>query len=485
VQPAARAEIDGRLAPKVHYAYPGMISLYHPFIVGSGALGSTARTADPYFMFQTTGATAASSSTVAHEVGHYMSHVLLGDDSMATLEAQANKHHEMGDAHSGRPMLEEYAMFADYFMWGKTSGSINMEDPINVLNLLHSSTPAQIDWPSREGYATCLMTVLHAGKSQVTTGLSGAPENIPVIGASFTELWGMLANKPLNVNSLRTGVASYLNGRSKIDALPVLLERTGWSYHGTGKIVDGNAQPLAGAKVQNIAIVSSENRQYPTGNAQATTDNSGNFTLGRLCPGNSIIRVWVGNDSTDISIAIDADKPTNTAIDLGTLSIGRQSDMYLLDQFKLLSQTGIYEEPYHANVIIPILDRMITAKRLTLNLAYYRTPGSKSMILFADDSTDLFVGCDYTSTAADVVNVYDFRGTLTNGTLHSIWVAGSAGFENYATGWMESTLTLSGNTISGTLIFDGKRWVQDPNDPNKLVLKSQGIRTYSIHGTRQ
>ncbi len=362
-----------------------------------------------------------------------------------------------------------------------------MEEPINLLNLIKSYTPAQVDWPSREGYATCLLAVLHAGKSKLLVGLSGAAEDIPVIKAPFTSEWAMLADKPMNVNALRAEVALYLNSVGRSDAMPVILERTGWSYHGTGTLLIAPGQPLVGAKVQNVVTVASEQRDYYTGTMQATTDKDGNFTLDRICPGNSVVRVWVGKDSIDLGISVDANSPTSTPVTLGALTVGQQSDTYIMDQFTSIVDSGIFEEPYDLNVIVPVLNRMPTAKVLKIGLGYYFSAGNRSAYLYADDSTDLAIGTDMTSYATDVLNLYQFTGTLTAGSLHAREVTGAVGTEQLAMGWFETNVTLSGNTITGTVSYTGRRYVPDPNDPNsgKVVLQSEGKKMYSLHGTRQ
>jgi len=485
VQPAAKAEIDGRLAPKVHYAYPGMISLYHPFVIGSGVLGSTFRTADPYFMFQTIGGNAASSSTVAHEVGHYMSHILVGDDNMAVLESQANKYHEMGDAHSGRPMLEEYAMFADYFMWGKTGGSNNMEEPINLLNLVKSSTPAQIDWPSREGYATCLLAVLHAGKPKLTVGLSGASEDIPVISASFTDEWGMLADKPMNVNALRGEVALYLNKSGKWDAMPILLERTGWSYHGSGTVVDDQNHGIASARVQMVAKLAS-GKEYYAPLQSVTTDKDGNFTFDRVFPGATSVRVWVGKDSMDLPISVDANQPTNIALSLGQFKFAALGDLFALTSFAQTASDGVIEAPWDVNLdFFTQMASHPTSDIFYLGYGGLINGGHEAQLSYKYGSADDFetiADQDPGANTTNVKNEWTFTGTASKGSLHGIKIY-SGGTVDYPAGWYEVNADVNGQSVQGEVILHARHYVE--NSDYTYSLHSSGSITYSFAGTRK
>jgi len=316
VQTKARTEIDGRLAPRVFTTYIGSVSFYHPFVHGTSG-SDVFRWVDPYFTYSVLYGSIADPSTVAHEVGHYMSHVLLGDNGFYELSQQAIRNHDIGTPHEGRPMLEEYAMFSDYSIYGKVKHGFVMEEPYETLN---GSLPQSVDWPSKEGYATCLLARLHTTKNTIITKLPDETQDIPLVGASLTDLWGILANGPRNVNALRLEIGAYLNTKTMLDKLPAILERTGWTYHGSGKVVNGQKSPVANVKVQAISKVGSEKKEYVGSQTKVITDKDGNFALDHIFPGSNFIRVWASDvDSMDFPLTVDPNSKTNTSFAIGEL----------------------------------------------------------------------------------------------------------------------------------------------------------------------
>lgn len=317
IQGTAVNEINGRLHPKLDgfYELYSDKSYYHPFSYITGR-------ADPYFVFVATtigGGMLADNHTVAHEAGHYMSHVLLGDDGMRTLEKQAVREHGKGTPHAGRPMLEEYAYFSDYCLnFADTRLSTSIENFFDT----GKGDPASNDWPSEEGYATSLLALMHTPNPWlVSLNDTGVSEKIPFINASLTDLWGILAKGPTTVDKLHDEIAAYLNTRQ--DLLPPLLERSGWSYHGKGRVVDDQSNGVPSVKVQAVVKVPSEgaDAEYYAPLQPVVTNTNGEFTLERMFPAttNNFVRVWLGDDVKkyqDFSISIDSKNPTNKEITL-------------------------------------------------------------------------------------------------------------------------------------------------------------------------
>lgn len=79
----------------------------------TGLRGYGSRTLRPHFQFVVTGKNLPTASTFAHEAGHYLSHLVVGDPTFALLEAQRQRVHNLGEPDPKRPMLEEYAQLGD------------------------------------------------------------------------------------------------------------------------------------------------------------------------------------------------------------------------------------------------------------------------------------------------------------------------------------------------------------------------------------
>ena len=279
----------------------------------------------PHFSFVATGPSRATEATIAHEVGHYMTHVFSGDDGFEDISEQLRPTHLFGDAHPERPMLEEYAMFVDYAKNGRIAGALNPLIPFTVLRTHHDeATPQNTDWPSMEGYPTCLLARLGAEGTTIT-GQSGGAEEIPSIDWSSTQLLGLLfGNKPSTANQLRAQIRIALEQQGEDDRLAPILERTGWSYHGHGTIVDDHGTPVAGAWVRSKCAVPSEgpDRIYYAPMAPAQTDGNGRFQLARIFPGASMLEIVVDDAASEFPIEVDPNRATTDEVDLGRFTIG-------------------------------------------------------------------------------------------------------------------------------------------------------------------
>jgi hypothetical protein len=120
VQAQKQSDYTTGLKPKG--AYSGWSSGY----IGFKYLAGLIRVRDPHFWYsvyngdEETGLDAEAPSQkavaiVAHESGHYISHLILGDDQYIKLEAQKKDPHDLADVHVNRDMLEEYAFFGRLF----------------------------------------------------------------------------------------------------------------------------------------------------------------------------------------------------------------------------------------------------------------------------------------------------------------------------------------------------------------------------------
>ena len=258
---------------------------------------------------------------VAHETGHWVNHILTGSGRYVVLEAQAPANHSVGQIHGLRSVvMEDYAHFCDYFCTGVVQ-SESPEEPWQLFAAFSASaglSPSAVDWPSLEGFGTVMLASL-IRKSPTIRSTTGGSEEIPVIGASFREVWPMVASGAPNITVLRDSVDSFLGRRGQRALMPALAERIGWRYHGGGRLVDDEGQPIKNARVQ--AIYDDGSRVWRTPGS-TTTGNDGRFTLSRLFPGDSQLRVWQGTDSSDVPVSVGWAGRTDEERNLGDITIG-------------------------------------------------------------------------------------------------------------------------------------------------------------------
>lgn len=335
LQSHATTETSGRLAMRGWAVLPtDDISAYSAFHYHTTYVAGYYRRLYPMLSYVYQGPKMATEATIAHEVGHYFTHVFFGDDPFEQFsDSQLLATHDIGDEHASRPMLEEYAMYVDYLMNGNILRSLDVEEP----HVLFVKSPEVFDLPALEGYATCLLARLHTGSSTIK-GLSGATEDIPVVAAGHADLLGVLfGSKPTSVNELLPAIRNYLAQSGKQDLLPAIMERSGWSYHGDGFVLDQNAHPVPGAQVQAVCkTTSSGNREYMAPLQPVTTGSDGKFTLPRIFPGTHWIRVTTGSTTQEFAFTVDPNLKTSQKISIGALTLQDS----VLDKLKQMTWIG-------------------------------------------------------------------------------------------------------------------------------------------------
>lgn len=332
----------GRIALRAYEIVPSdEVSAYSAFSYPLGNFGVRYRRLFPMMHFVCTGAKAATEATVAHEVGHYMTHAFFGDDAFeAFSDAQLMTNHDVGVEHPHRDMLEEYAMFTDYFMNDDISGGVDVTEPRALLQ----KSASIVDFPAMEGYACGLLSRMIIERDSIET-LQVTKEDIPTVGASFNDMFNVLfTRKPTTVNALHGELALYLAGRNQADRLPAILERTGWSYNGTGVVEDKNGNAVVGAEVQSVCKVASQGgREYLAPLEPVLTNANGYFTLPRIFPGTNTIRVKTDQAEQEFVCTISPNDPTDVPRSLGTLRL-EESLLGLLHQLRYvaISTEGVF-----------------------------------------------------------------------------------------------------------------------------------------------
>ncbi len=101
----------------------------------------------------------ADEHAVAHEVGHYMHHMLVGDARYLVIEDLAPTGHGLGQIHADRRTItEDIAYFGQFLL----RGGVNSSDPTEPGMLIPGVRPWMADAPSAEGMACCLLARMHS-----------------------------------------------------------------------------------------------------------------------------------------------------------------------------------------------------------------------------------------------------------------------------------------------------------------------------------
>lgn len=324
LSPTLRATVDATMKNDIVLPKPACFdtefpSFYHAY-THPGWLAN-AQVLNPYFCFVAHGNSLAPPIVIAHEVGHFMSHVLVGDATYRYIALQAVEPHDLGNIRVDRPMIEEFAFWTETVLNNHLFRGYGIKDPLPSLNGRGAHlTPMTADFPSVEGFGCGLLLRLWMTSTAITT-LEGA-ETIPVAGLSDTDIYDMFGLGPWDLNDLYGMIKAKLALRQKADVLPAIMERCGWSYHGYGTIVDGHGAPIAGATVQALSKVASAGTEFLAPQKPVITDALGKFSLGRVFPGDNYVRVTIGGKAYDVSLpTVDPEGPTNEEVNLGTLVV--------------------------------------------------------------------------------------------------------------------------------------------------------------------
>lgn len=263
----------------------------------------------------------ASQGNIAHEVGHYMNHVLVGDDRYEELHDLAPPaYHAPAVLFDGRTTItEEYAYFSEFFLYGSIGGSL---DPALTRQFLNNTEPATADLPSIEGFGQILLYGLTRTTTQMQDPWKLTLQR-PVIGLSFSDVMMILSHGARNMNELRDDIENFVRakGGSAWKKVPAIFEGCGWSYHIKAKVVDAKGKAVPGIEVNSIYMV--DGVMYK-GLYGGNSGADGSVKVTRVFPDTSILRLYkkgVGGqmDSIDTVIYIDWKNPTQTEIDVGNL----------------------------------------------------------------------------------------------------------------------------------------------------------------------
>ena len=257
-------------------------------------------------------------SEIPHEVGHYIHHILLGDDRYREVldrDSQRPKYvdHECGYYWPGRTFwLEEPATWAMYVL-----GADAFFDEPWASGKYVGKRPDKVDLPAVECFPTTFMAALTRSEDQIT--IPDATNklkkvDIPTIRLTYGEVWELIRNVS-NVNELHTAAEDYIKrtrGDGEAEKLSAIAGRIGWSYTIKGRLVDGSGKPLGLSNVQ--AVSRAAGHDYEGGAGMTASD--GTFLLDNVFPGSSFLRLKIGDQTCDAPIRVNWNLPTNETVDL-------------------------------------------------------------------------------------------------------------------------------------------------------------------------
>ncbi len=262
-----------------------------------------------------------------HEMGHYLTHMLLGTDRYKALEEYAPRDgHALGALALGHrnTLVEEYSHIAQHLQQGHIT-QYDLRSLARVNNwrdLMAPFPPSQFDAPSLEGFATAMALALTRGPADTLVydfSADGHQSRAPAFGVTARQLMEVLAAGPSTPMALRDLLVPLAGGDVGMAAV---VEPLGWSYRGAGRVLDGAGIPVAGVTIASVVRVVGKDYATP---ASAPTGTDGRFTLTRIYPGTSSLRLYRqrsggGIDSATVAtLTVAWSKPTPDTVAIGDL----------------------------------------------------------------------------------------------------------------------------------------------------------------------
>ncbi len=277
--------------------------------------------------------------SVAHEVGHYLCHVLLGYDRYTEMVNNFRTgSHAPGEYYPrAYGTIEDYAYLSEYMITDAVNDIYvfsNVQASGNFATATQHASPAVMDYPGHEGFTAAIWISLMRWEGSIYTfdasSSSQITAKVPVINATMPQVIELILGGPRTVDEARSQVQDFLEslGSEHQFLLPAILEPLGWSYNGEGKVLDTSGSPVAGCILESVSQAggTTEIEEYKTVGS-ITTGEDGKFYIQRMYPGDSIVRANCNYNSNtgeydiveEFPFNIDWSDPTNETQDIGDL----------------------------------------------------------------------------------------------------------------------------------------------------------------------
>ncbi|MBD3236856.1 MAG: hypothetical protein GF330_09140 [Candidatus Eisenbacteria bacterium] len=256
----------------------------------------------------------ATRGEIAHQIGHYLTHLLVGDAAYREIETHLPAAHGVGSVSETRAALgEDYAHYFAYLLTGAVEGAGDPDAPADFFPGT-APDPRAVDLPGVDGFGTLLLRVLERTDSTIVN-LQGETVRVPVVGLTREAVVAeLIAHGEAGIHALRDRIATHLATLGKQDCLAPLASAVGWNGAGWGQIVGRTWGPLEGAEV--LAYVSVDGEDYFATADPILTDSLGWFHMPVLFPGPQMLRVVDAPDSQEFALEVPWEHATDFDVSL-------------------------------------------------------------------------------------------------------------------------------------------------------------------------
>lgn len=272
----------------------------------------------------------SSLTTLDHEMGHYLHHILVGDTAYLALKTRGTifSGHSLGDPGASGMLIEEPAYFAEFF-----ASYTRIDRQGDWLRPQLGNRAETANYPDLEGFTAHMLTQL-IRRSPTTMpyipfNANDDPVPVPIITGNtndlFRQCYEIIADpiKFASVYAVRNAIESLLD--SQATKLPAMLQAIGWNYKLQCRFVDKSGNPASGLSAQPLSIVNGTEyllpAGHPPGNATTTTTGADGNCLFDWCYGgeSTVLRVMKGTRQIDIAdkVKINWNTPANTVVNIG------------------------------------------------------------------------------------------------------------------------------------------------------------------------
>jgi hypothetical protein len=261
--------------------------------------------------------------SVAHEVGHYLHHVLLGNSGyLPFFQNVRPSGHHVGMAGALNELIEEPAYFAEYYLKGTVGGAGPERGTFLTNGGGGSISPTTVDYRDLEGMTISMLASVIRESGEIRN-YANELVKVPVVTGSRDQLWQdcyeIIAMGTRDVLTARTKVETLLQASGQADKLPAMLQAIGWNHHVVCRFVDDDGNPVSGVTARAVSKVGTTEYRLPTRSRESGAD--GTYGLGQFFPGASVLRVYYDGDSLDVPQTIPWTTPTNIQVDLGDVNV--------------------------------------------------------------------------------------------------------------------------------------------------------------------
>jgi len=279
-------------------------------------------------------------NNVAHEVSHYLHHVLI-QGGFAAFAWNSRPGHKVGTTGAFGQLIEDFAYLGEYYLNGNVSDANPRWGSTLAGTDESAKSPKTTDFRDLEGMAVAIFAA-HTRDTDRMNDYRGIRRTVPVISGDVTEkfqdCYEIVAQGTDDMLEVVEKMEAILATKyDQADALPAMLEPLGWSHHIKCRFVDAEGEPVANVEARSVCKTGGQEHYLPR--RGTPSGNDGRYTLDEFHPGKSTLRIYQGTDSTDVAeITIPWSRATNQEQDLGDIYI--EGDSGLLE--KLRGCGGMY-----------------------------------------------------------------------------------------------------------------------------------------------